>query len=147
MGGRVPRDVIVELLKRIFDTEFVNALTINRYDVGTARGGRVFVSQCQPSRTSKGHWDYDFFHTITAEVIEEVMGGTGIILLINYVDRIYSVLSASDIAWAVRHSSRPKGYNEHVTDFVVERAEDGIYHLRPYDRFSRIRRKIDVRAI
>ena len=141
---RISKEVIVGLLKKEFQTEFVNVISLNRYDIGTARGGRVFVSQCQPSRTSKGHWKYEFFHTITEEVIEEVMNGSGVILLVNYVDEIYAVLNASDIVWAVRHSSRIKGYKEKVTDIVVDKIPDGTFQLRPYDRFSRVRRHIRV---
>ena len=143
MGKRVPREAVVGLLKVVFDTEFVKAITINRYDIPVR--GRVFVSQSQPSRTSKGHWDYDFFHTITDRVIEEVMEGSGTIVLINYVDQTYSVLRPPDIAWAIRHSSRPKGYGEQVTDFVVEETDEG-HCLRPYDRFSPYRRSIEVKA-
>lgn len=143
MGKRVSKEAVVDLLKGVFETEFVKAITINRYDI--PGGGRVFVSQCQPSRTSKGHWDYDFFHTITDQVIEEVMEGSGTIVLINYVDHLYSVVRPPDIAWAIRHSSRPKGYGEQVTDFVVEEA-DGGHCLRPYDRFSPFRRSIEVKA-
>ena len=144
MRKRVSKEAVADLLKVVFGTEFVNSITINRYDI--PEGGRVFVSQSQPSRTSKGHWDYEFFHTITDQVIEEVMEGSGTIVLINYVDQTYSVLRPPDIAWAIRYSSRPKGYGEQVTDFVVEET-DGVHYLRPYDRFSPFRRNIEVRAI
>tara|TARA_B100000029_G_C17417219_1_gene902929 strand:+ start:314 stop:781 length:468 start_codon:yes stop_codon:yes gene_type:complete len=144
MRGKVTRETIAELLKQIFETEFVNIQSTNRYDVGTPRGGRVFVSQSQPSRTSKGHWKYEFFHTITEKVIEEIMDGSGRLVLINYVDRLFVDLNSSDICWCIRHSSRIKGKNlEQVTDFVVERVGQE-YRLRPYDRFSNLRRKVSV---
>jgi len=144
MSGRSTKSEITELLKVIFETEFIIPISVNRYDVGAQRGGRVFVSQSQPSRTSKGHWKYEFFHTITEKVIEEVMDGSGVLVLINYVDRLYVALSPSDISWSVRHSSRVKGKDlEQVTDFVIERSGDR-HLLRPYDRYSRFRRQVKV---
>jgi|TARA_B100001093_G_C26199409_1_gene747277 hypothetical protein len=146
MQKRVPKSEIIELLKQEFDTGFVNSLNINKFDVITTMDRtRLYVSQSKPSKNSKGHWKYDFFHTITFSILEEVLDGLGKLVLVNYVDRIYTVLKSSDIAWVIRYSSREKGYDEEVTDFVIEKDADQNYVLRPYDRFNHRRRTIKIK--
>lgn len=146
MQTRVPKSEIIELLKQEFDTGFVNSLNINKFDVITTMDRtRLYVSQSKPSKNSKGHWKYDFFHTITFSILEEVLDGLGKLVLVNYVDRIYTVLQSSDIAWVIRYSSREKGYDEEVTDFVIEKDVGPKYVLRPYDRFNPRRRTIKVK--
>jgi hypothetical protein len=146
MYKRLPKSEILELLKKEFETEFVQTVSLNKFDVAVPMNRtRLYVSQSKPSTSSKGHWQYDFFHTVTFSVLEEVLDGLGVLVLVNYVDRIYTVLQSSDIAWVIRYSSREKGYNEEVTDFVIEKDVEQNYQLRPYDRFNPRRRAIQVK--
>jgi len=145
MAQRLPISEIVNLLKSEFKTEFINSVNMNKYDISMPnQGSRLYVSQSKPSKSSKGNWKYEFFHTLDFSVLEEVLDGIGILILVNYVDRIYVVLQSSDIAWAIRYSSRAKGYDEEVTDFVIEKNTEDEYQIRPYDRFNPRRRSVNI---
>ena len=148
MDKRLPKSEVLNLLRNEFATELIRSVNLNRYDISIPNHRtRLYVSQSKPSKNSKGHWQYEFFHTLTFSVLEEVLDGLGVLLLVNYVDRTYTVLQSSDIAWVIRYSSREKGYDEEVTDFVIEKDSEGKYQLRPYDRFNPRRRSIHVKTL
>ena len=105
---------------------------------------RIFFSQCKPSSASKGHWSYDFFHTISVERIGEIAANGATMVLINYVDKLFAVLDGKDIVWLCVYSARNKSNEGFVCDIVVEKNDDGDFFLRPYDRIRGERRYIEV---
>ena len=106
---------------------------------------RMFFSQCKPSRASKGHWTYDFFHTISIERIQEIVAFGCNLILINYVDGLYCALGADEIVWLCTYSSRDKSNQGRVIDIVInhDREKDG-YFMRPYDRMGKERKSVEV---
>ena len=105
---------------------------------------KIFFSQCKPSSASKGHWNYDFFHTISVGRIGEIAANGATMVLINYIDKVYAVLDGEDIVWLCTFSTRRKHNQGVVCDIVIERNDDGEYLFRPYDRMKIERRKIEV---
>lgn len=144
MSPRIPRGEIASLLEEIFQSEKVAPKSLNRYSITfPAREMMVYVSQSKPSTASRGHWKYDFFHTISMKTLEEILDSSGTLILVNYVDRLYIRLNPSDIGWALRYSSRNKSNDGAVTDFVVESKVQSSYVLRPYDRLRHERRPVE----
>jgi hypothetical protein len=106
----------------------------------------VYYSQCKPSAASKGKWNYDFFHTLSFETVQNIGVRSGILILMNYIDRTYAVLDSADLMWVVKFSSRNKTNDGLVCDFVIDRDVGGAYNLRPYDRQRSDRRSVEVKA-
>jgi len=104
----------------------------------------IYFSQCKPSAASKGHWKYDFFHTLSFSTVQEIGERSGFLILINYVDRTYALLNTGDLLWVARNSSRTKSNEGVVCDFVIERNNNGAYDLRPYDRQRQERHAVEV---
>ena len=94
----------------------------------------VYVSQTKSSEDSKGHWDYQFFHTLGMSTISEILEGGGMLLLIDYMNRRHCLLRTEDIVWLIRHSSRDKGgKKESVVDIVIQES-NGEFYLDPYKK-------------
>lgn len=106
---------------------------------------RLFFSQCKPSAAGKGHWNYDFFHTISVQRMGEIAANGATMVLMNYVDKVYAVLDGEDIVWLCTFSTRRKSNEGVVCDIVIERNGAGEYLFRPYDRMKMERRKIEVK--
>lgn len=104
----------------------------------------VYFSQCKPSSASKGKWTYDFFHTLRFSTVQEIGVQSGILVLLNYLDKTYAVLDSADLMWVVKFSSRSKSNEGLVCDFVIDRDSAGNYNLRPYDRQRVERRRVEV---
>ena len=118
----------------------------NWLKVRSNRGAfEVYYSQCKPAAASKGKWTYDFFHTLAFETVQDIGTRSGILVLLNYVDKTFVVLDAADLMWVVKYSSRQKSNAGVVCDFVVDREVSGDYNLRPYDRQRTERRHIEVK--
>jgi len=135
---------VVELIQARINP---NAVASGGNWIDTPRGAgneRLFFSQCKPSSASKGHWRYDFFHTISVGRIGEIVANGATMVLINYVDKLYTVLDGEDLVWLCVFSTRNKSNEGVVCDIVVEKNDDDDYLLRPYDRISSERRKIEV---
>ena len=66
-------------------------------------------------------------------------------MLINYVHRIYVLLDIEDLEWVVEKSTRTHTNTGKVCDFVIDRADNGDYYLRPMDRYTSARRAIEVK--
>jgi hypothetical protein len=148
MASRLAKSEVTEILMKQFDTEMVIPLNSNYFHVeGITNGTAVYVSQSKPSSHSKGNWSYLFFHTVTEIVLERVLFGSGRLVLLNYINKNCIILNAADIAWAIRHSSRKKkkGENEeYVTDFVVNRYDNGKFYLESYNRYSNLKRTVCI---
>lgn len=109
-----------------------------------AKGLEVYFSQCKPSSASKGKWSYDFFHTLGFETVQDIGVRSGILVLLNYLDKTYAVLDSADLMWVAKYSSRNKSNDGVVCDFVIDRDISGSYNLRPYDRQRSDRRRVEV---
>ncbi len=145
---RLPKESISLLLEEIFSTSHVTISGRNRYGINfPEREVMVWVAQSKPSSAGKGHWKYDFWNTIKMETLEEILDSSGVMVLVNYVKMEYIVLNPSDIAWAIRYSSRFKSNEGPVTDFVVDIGMHPSYNLRPYDRLRKERRLVKSRKI
>lgn len=105
----------------------------------------IFFSQTKPSAAGKGHWKYDFFHTLSVERIGEIAANGAMLVLINYVDKVWAILDGADLVWICTYSSRRKSNEGMVCDIVIERNDSGDYLIRPYDRMKIERRNIEVR--
>ena len=139
----IPRERISLLMQEIFDTSDVSVKGRNRYSITfPEREMIVWVSQSKSSSSGKGHWKYDFWITMKMERLEEILDSSGVMVLVNYVKMEYIVLNPSDIAWAIRYSSRLKSNEGPVTDFVVDIGMHPSYNLRPYDRLRKERRAV-----
>ena len=137
------RNQISLLMQDIFVTSNVSANGRNRYSIlFPEREMMVWVSQTKSSSSGKGHWKYDFWNTMKMETLEEILDSSGVMVMVNYVKMEYIVLNPSDIAWAIRYSSRVKSNEGAVTDFVVDIGMHPSYNLRPYDRLRRERRAV-----
>ncbi len=144
----VPRDRISILVGKIFGKTGVSSEGRNRYSVSfPARDLMVWVSQSKSSSSGKGHWKYDFWSTMKMSTLEEILDSSGVMVMVNYVKMEYIVLNPSDIAWAIRYSSRLKSNEGPVTDFVVDIGMHPSYNLRPYDRLRKERRAVESRKI
>ena len=126
----------------------VSSNTVNRHLGHISSGGRrmIYVSQCKPSKSSKGHWNYDFFHTLSFDLVVEIGEAFGILVLLNYVDRQFAVLTGGDLIWVAKYSSRNKSNDGMVCDLVIERGRNGEYYLRPYDRLRPERRRVEIQG-
>jgi hypothetical protein len=103
-----------------------------------------YFSQTKPS--DRGNWKYDYYHTLAFERLEEIADSRAELVLINYVDKSYCVLSPGDIVWLAKFSSRMKSNQGQVVDIVIERSENGEPRLRPYDRLRSERRVVQIRS-
>ena len=106
----------------------------------------VYFSQCKPSVASKGKWNYDFFHTLGFSTIQDIGVKSGVLILLNYLDKTYAILDTADLMWVVKFSSRNKSNAGVVCDFVIDRNSSGNYTLRPYDRQRTERRSLEVKS-
>ena len=141
---RLSKTRVVEIVRSNVNTSAVGSGR-NWIDIEVPSGiERLFFSQCKPSAASKGHWKYDFFHTISIERMGEITANGATMILINYVDKVFSVLDGEDIVWLCTHSSRRRNDVGYVCDIVIERDNAGVYVLRPYDRMKVERRKVEV---
>ena len=124
----------------------ISSDTVNRHRGQISPVGRrmIYVSQCKPSTSSKGHWNYDFFHTLSFDLVTEIGDDSGIVVLLDYVNRKFAVLTAGDLIWVAKFSSRNKSNEGMVCDFVIDRGRDGEYCLRPYDRMRPERRRVEI---
>lgn len=104
----------------------------------------VYFSQCKPSSASKGKWNYDFFHTLGFSTLQDIGVRSGILILINYLDKTYAILDSADLMWVVKYSSRNKSNDGVVCDFVIDRDSGGNYNIRPYDRQRNERRHVEI---
>ena len=137
------KEQISSLMQDIFVTDDVSANGRNRYSITfPEREMMVWVSQSKSSSAGKGHWKYDFWNTMKMETLEEILDSSGVMVMVNYVKMEYIVLNPSDIAWAIRYSSRVKSNEGPVTDFVVDIGMHPSYKLRPYDRLRKERRVV-----
>ena len=142
--GRLSKSEILDFIQGLIDQ---NAALSggNWIDIPVDSGReKIFFSQCKPSSASKGHWSYDFFHTISLERIGEIASNGATMVLINYVDKIFAVLDGEDIVWLCVYSTRNKSNSGVVCDIVIERNDHGDFFLRPYDRIRSERREIEV---
>lgn len=106
----------------------------------------IYFSQTKPSSASKGHWNYDFFHTLKFETVQKICEESGCLLLLNYVDQNYAILNGADLLWLAKYSCREKFSSGLVMDIVIDRSKEGFYRLRSYDRINQSFRKIDVKS-
>ena len=138
-------DDVSILLKEFDVAKNVKSSTTNRHS-GVVDSDRclIYVSQCKPSKSSKGHWNYDFFHTLPFDLVMEIADSPGLLVLLNYVDRHITVLRGADLVWIAKYSSRNKSNEGLVCDLVVEKGRDGYYYLRPYDRMRPERRRVEI---
>ena len=142
---RLSKSEVVDFIRANIDPDAVSSGG-NWVDIPVGAGQeRIFFSQCKPSSASKGHWSYDFFHTIAVERIGEIAANGATIVLINYLDKKFSVLDGEDIVWLCVYSVRNKSNEGVVCDIVVEKDDNGDFFLRPYDRIRSERRKIEVK--
>lgn len=145
--GRFKKDEVAVIAASILDSDVEpargNWLSATS---GPLKGQAIFYSQCKPSSASRGHWTYDFFHTIELGTIENVTAGSGYMFLINYVDKTYALLDKDDLLWVQKYSTRPHSKIGSVCDFVIDRSHSGRYYLRPYDRDNRERRSVGVKG-
>ncbi|MDA8622767.1 hypothetical protein N9L38_00680 [Candidatus Poseidoniales archaeon] len=143
--GRLTTNEVVDLVRvKLFpdaipsDGNWITIPVLEKYQ-------RIFFSQCKPSSASKGHWNYDFFHTIPVKRVEQIVDSGGKLVLINYVDKEYCLLSASELIWLCTYSSREKSNQGRVIDIVINFDEEKTgYFLRPYDRMGKERRLVEV---
>lgn len=148
MSSRLSKSKLNILLNRIFGENDVQSKTVNRHWVGqTPSQALIFVSQCKPSSASKGHWKYEFFHTIKLDTILEILDSHGRILLLDYIRFRYCLLSPADIGWVLRYSSRNKSNEGPVVDICVKEKLDQVYCLKPYDTLRREERLVSVVSI
>jgi hypothetical protein len=105
----------------------------------------IFFSQTKPSAAGKGHWKFDFFHTLSVERIGEIAANGAMLILINYVDKVWTILDGADLIWLCTYSSRRKSNDGMVCDIVIERNDEGEYLIRPYDRMKIERRNVEVK--
>ena len=107
---------------------------------------KIYHSQCKPSSASKGHWKYDFFHTLRLDTLLEVCEESSHVLLLNYIYKSYALLNGADLLWLARFSGRKKSNEGEVIDIVIIRNDEGTFELVPYDKSRIERRKIEVRS-
>ena len=142
---RLKKTEVVELVSKIIgevDGEKGNWLKTKTQE----SEARIFFSQSKPSAASKGHWVYDYFHTLGFQTLEEINKESGIMILINYVDKTYAILDGGDILWLAFYSSRMKSNDGFVVDIVIDRCSEGNYRLRPYERSNKNFRLVDVKS-
>lgn len=141
---RLKKEELTHLASDILARDVVDAsgnwLTIS----SPSSNEEIYVSQCRSSSNSKGNWTYDFFHTISFEVVQEIGRSSGILLLVNYEEYKYTILDGADLIWVARYSSRNKSNQGPVCDFVVDREVSAEYQLRPYERMKAERRRLEV---
>jgi len=141
---RLSKSQVVDFLRQKLDP-FAEPLKGNWIEINLEAGKEdVFFSQTKPSAAGKGHWKYDFFHTLNVERIGEIAARGAMLVLINYVDKVWAMLDGADLIWLCTYSSRRKSNEGMVCDIVIERNDEGKYLLRPYDRMKIERRAVDV---
>lgn len=133
-------NVVSEILDQAAATTAGNWLRVQ----SSSKELEVYFSQCKPSSASKGKWTYDFFHTLAFQTVQDIGVRSGILVLLNYLDKTYVVLDSADLMWVVKYSSRNKSNDGIVCDFVIDRDSSGNYNLRPYDRQRIERRRMEV---
>jgi len=119
----------------------------NWLNIETGSGNsKIYFSQTKPSSASKGHWNYDFFHTLSFETVQEICRESSCLVLLNYVDKTYTILDGADLLWLARYSSRDKSNDGAVIDIVINKFEDGSSRLTPYDRLSNKSKQVEVKS-
>jgi hypothetical protein len=142
--ARLSKTTVAELLPQIIGQP-ATPLTTNWMRVAAGHEPLdVYVSQCKPSSASDGKWDYHFFHTLGFETVQDIGIRSGILVLLNYVDKSYAVLDTADLMWVIKNSSRSKSNEGIVCDFVIDLDPSGTYYLRTYDRNRTARRNVKV---
>ena len=145
MSSRLSKGEIEPLLKEMFADIQIYGETINRYwTFASPKKSLLYVSQCKPSTESKGHWRYEFFHTIKLSTIFEVLETHGSILLIDYVRLRHCLLGPADLGWIIRYSSRIKSNEGQVVDIVIKEKYDQMYVLRPMDTHKKEERDVTI---
>ena len=117
---RLAKDQVSKLVSRLVHPCIPAGGNWLEVKTGPAKS-RVYFSQTKPSTASKGHWTYDFFHTLSFDTMEEICREISCLVLLNYVDKTYAVLDGADLLWLARYSSRNKSNDGAVIDIVVNR--------------------------
>ncbi|MDC0656105.1 hypothetical protein OAP41_04350 [Candidatus Poseidoniaceae archaeon] len=142
---RLTKPDVVRFIRERIDPN-AESLKGNWIEVNVKSGmENIFFSQTKPSAAGKGHWKYDFFHTLAVERIGEIAATGAMLVLINYVDKVWVILDGADLVWLCTYSSRRKSNDGMVCDIVIERNDAGEYLLRPYDRMKVERRRVEVK--
>lgn len=119
----------------------------NWLNIETSSGNsKIYFSQTKPSSASKGNWHYDFFHTLSFETVQEICRESSCLVLLNYVDKTYTILDGADLLWLARYSCRNKSNDGAVIDIVINKFKDGICRITPYDRLSNNSIKVEVKS-
>jgi len=142
---RLKKSEVAELISRIIAPAKTDSGNWLEVDTAPAKT-KVYFSQTKPSAASKGHWTYEFFHTLGFDTVEEVCRESGCMILLNYVDRTYAILDGADLLWLAMVSSRQKSNDGPVIDIVINRSEDGGYRLTSYDRVRKDSRPVEVKS-
>jgi hypothetical protein len=144
--SRLSKAEVAEIVSQIFETSAASSGGNWIQMRAPATDISVYFSQCKSSNDSKGNWNYLFFHTLNFEIIQEVAANSGLLVLLNYVERKYVILNGADLVWIAHLSCRKKSNQGVVCDIVIDCDSSGSAKLRPYDRFRTERRSVEVKS-
>ena len=145
MSGRLGKDKVAGVLYGIFSCEKVVSETINWHRVASDTGEMVvYVAQSKPSSYGKGNWYYEFWNSVIYTTVDRIIERGARLILFDYVNRRYCVLSGDDILWVRDNSTRDRGDRGLVTDFVVVETNSGSYYLKPYLSLTGLHRLVEV---
>lgn len=135
----------IDLVQNVYASPVIRTKGKNRFYI--QRDGfieLVYVSQTKPSKYGRGKWNYEFFHTFSVDVVEEIVAKGCNFILLDYVEERKIEVQIKDLFWLFQHNSRIKGKRKEWSVDIVVKCIDGEFYFTSYEQTNNAKRSTQL---
>ena len=104
-------------------------------------GSLNLSTSAKPNQASTGgKWNYEFFHTFSVDVVEEIVARGCNFILLDYVEERKIKVQIKDLFWLFQHNSRIKGKRKEWSVDIVVKYVDGEFYFTSYEQTNNAKR-------